>query len=163
MSKVNKGAALPQESLAQIREVLSHHMIKHRELLRHSLSGHDKRLIVSFLQTPEHQKTSMLQTKHKSKYDPASGPIFGILKGMKESFEQNLATSQKDEEAAVKQFADLKKSKTQEIAAGEDLIDTKTVQLAEAGEKRAKSILPVASSWAIIPTMAIIARRPLFS
>merc|ERR1719310_1146874 len=28
MSKANKGAALPQEPLAQIREVLSHHMIK---------------------------------------------------------------------------------------------------------------------------------------
>merc|ERR1719387_1199866 len=139
MSKVNKGAALPQESLAQIREVLSHHMIKHRELLRHSLSGHDKRLIVSFLQTPEHQKTSMLQTKHKSKYDPASGPIFGILKGMKESFEQNLATSQKDEEQAVAEYASLKTAKTQEIKAGEDLIDTKTVQLAEAKEKNAQS------------------------
>jgi len=34
MSKVNKGAALSQESLAQVRAVLSKHMVKHEELLK---------------------------------------------------------------------------------------------------------------------------------
>merc|ERR1719387_1019994 len=88
---------------------------------------------MSFLEAPH---TAMLQGK--SKYDPQSGPIFGILKGMKESFESNLATAQKDEEEATTQYAQLKESKTKEIAAAENLIDTKTTEKAEQQEKNAQ-------------------------
>merc|ERR1719387_3154747 len=88
---------------------------------------------MSFLEAPH---TAMLQGK--SKYDPQSGPIFGILKGMKESFESNLATAQKDEEEATTQYAQLKKAKTEEIAAAENLVDTKTVEKAEQLEKNAQ-------------------------
>merc|ERR1719379_2382445 len=94
-------------------------------------------MILSLLQGPA---VSMLQQNaHGKQKQPASGAIFGILKQMKEDFEKNLATSQKDEEQAVAEYADLKTAKTQEIKAGEDLIDTKTVQLAEAKEKNAQS------------------------
>merc|ERR1719428_272549 len=57
---------------------------------------------------------------------------------MKESFEQNLATAQKDEEEAVEQYAQLKKAKTEEIAAAENLIGTKTTEMAEQQEKNAQ-------------------------
>jgi len=35
---------------------------------------------------------------------PQSGEIFGILKGMKESFEANLAKSQEEEKADVQSY-----------------------------------------------------------
>merc|ERR1719311_989151 len=76
----------------------------------------------------------MLQTNAKGKSKAPSSQIFGILKGMKESFEQNLESAKTEEELAVQQFAELKKAKTSEVAAAEDLIDTKTVELAKAKE-----------------------------
>jgi len=76
----------------------------------------------------------MLQTNAKGKSKAPSSQIFGILKGMKESFEQNLESAKTEEELAIQQFVELKKAKTSEIAAAEDLIETKTVELAKAKE-----------------------------
>merc|ERR1719217_1760871 len=82
----------------------------------------------------------MLQQKASGKQkQPASGAIFGILKQMKEDFEKNLETSAADEKEAVAQFKEMKAAKQKEIKAGEDLVDTKTVELAEAKEKNAQS------------------------
>jgi len=116
MSKVQGGAALPQESLAQVQAIIE----KHR-----SVRG------ISFLQGPV---TAMLQQNAKGKSKAPSSQIFGILKGMKETFETNMASAKEEEELAIAQFAELKKAKTSEIAAAEDLIETKTVELAAAKE-----------------------------
>merc|ERR1719240_2401077 len=70
---------------------------------------------------------------------PASGEIFGILKQMKETFETNLESSQKEEMENQKAYEDLKAAKEEEIEAGTNLIDTKTQQLASADEKNAQS------------------------
>merc|ERR1719456_1632270 len=70
---------------------------------------------------------------------PASGEIFGILKQMKESFETNLANSQKEEMQSQKDYEDLKAAKDEEIAAGQSLTDTKTQELAATDEKNAQS------------------------
>jgi len=123
MSKVQGGAALPQESLVQLQNVLNHHMKKHW------MSPSDHRAVLSLLQRPG---TIMLQQNAKGKAKAPSSAIFGILKGMKESFETNLAQGKTDEEEAVAQYAAVKKAKTQEVKAAEDLIDTKTVEMAEA-------------------------------
>merc|ERR1719159_669101 len=96
------GAALPQESLAQIQAVLDKHM---------------RKTSMSFLQTPV---AAMLQQNAKGKNKAPSSQIFGILKGMKESFEQNLASAKSEEELAIEQFIELKKAKTAEVAAAED-------------------------------------------
>jgi len=72
-------------------------------------------------------------------YAPASGEIFGILKQMKETFETNLANSQKEEMQSQKDYEDLKAAKEAEIAAGTELADTKTTELASADEKNAQS------------------------
>merc|ERR1719379_3103922 len=94
-------------------------------------------MILSLLQGPA---VSMLQQKASGKQkQPASGAIFGILKQMKEDFEKNLETSAADEKEAVAQFKEMSAAKKQEIKAGEDLVDTKTVELAEAKEKNAQS------------------------
>merc|ERR1719161_1515131 len=117
MSKVAaSGAALSQESLAQVQAVLAKHQHKHG---------------MSFLQGPV---SAMLQTNAKGKTKAPSSQIFGILKGMKESFEQNLESAKTEEELAIEQFASLKKAKTSEIAAAEDMVETKTVELAKAKE-----------------------------
>merc|ERR1719160_2005397 len=50
-----------------------------------------------------------------------------------------MAQAQKDESQAIEEFGSLKSAKTREVAAGENLIETKTVQLAEAKEKNAQS------------------------
>merc|ERR1719377_389067 len=68
-----------------------------------------------------------------------SSAIFGILKQMKEEFETNLKTQAAEEEEAVARFKELKATKTQEIKAGEDLVEVKTVEMADAKEKNAKS------------------------
>merc|ERR1719235_1989238 len=72
-------------------------------------------------------------------YAPQSGQIFGILKQLKEDFESNLSTSQKEELANQEAFKELKESKEAEIAAGEESLATKKQELADADEKLAQS------------------------
>merc|ERR1719171_1659895 len=135
MSKVHKDA-LPQESLLQVQDTLRHHFEQHSSMFPESLSRNQHELLLSFVQGP----VSMIQQKSSSKNkQPASGAIFGILKQMKEDFEKNLETAAADEKEAVAQFKEMKAAKQKEIKAGEDLVDTKTVELAEAKEKNAQS------------------------
>merc|ERR550514_1296706 len=75
----------------------------------------------------------------KQSYAPQSGEIFGILKQMKETFETNLADSQKEEMQAQKAYEDLKAAKEAEIAAATEQIDTKTQELATTDEKNAQA------------------------
>merc|ERR1719269_149860 len=58
---------------------------------------------------------------------------------MKEDFESNLANSQKEELKAQGEYEDVKKGKSEEIAAGESQIETKTGELADSDEKNAIS------------------------
>merc|ERR1719296_297122 len=75
----------------------------------------------------------------KQSYAPQSGEIFGILTQMLETFEANLAASQKEEAENQKAFEDLKAAKEAEIAAGQEQIDAKTQQLADTDEKKAQA------------------------
>merc|ERR1712078_453121 len=72
-------------------------------------------------------------------YAPQSGEIFGILNQMKETFETNLSSSQKEEMTNQKAYEDLKAAKEAEIAAGQAQIDTKTQELADTDEKLAQA------------------------
>merc|ERR1719401_3354303 len=56
---------------------------------------------------------------------------------MKETFESNLSTAQKEELANQKAYEDLKAAKEAEIAAGQEQIDAKTAELADTDEKLA--------------------------
>merc|ERR1719262_810117 len=58
---------------------------------------------------------------------------------MKETFETNLANSQKEETENQKAFEDLKKAKTEEIAAGKLALEQKTAELADTDLKNADS------------------------
>merc|ERR1712188_123555 len=96
-----------------------------------------KRVISAFVQSPEDYFDA--EPTFKQSYAPASGQIFGILKQMKETMESNLSTSQKEELANQKAYEDLKAAKEEEIAAGQDQIDTKTQELADTDEKNAQA------------------------
>jgi hypothetical protein len=58
---------------------------------------------------------------------------------MKETFEANLAASQKEEQANQKAYEDLKAAKEEEIAAGQAQLDSKTQELADTDEKNAQA------------------------
>lgn len=132
MSKVNS-ASFSQESLLQVRSIIQHHMENYGEIVQQTLSGPQHRLAMSLIQ----DNTMVQRQSHRGK--APSGAIFGILKGMKESMEQNLASNAKDEEGAVEEFKALKATKTQEIKASEDLVYVKRTEMAGAKEKNAKA------------------------
>merc|ERR1719160_1566113 len=108
------------------------------QLVRQAVLPHQRKLIMSFAQDT------------KSSYDPASGQIFGILKGMKETFETNLASSQQEEKEAAAAFNELNGAKSSELAAGEKKIDTFTIELADNKEKAATAKEDLADTRAIL-------------
>jgi len=56
-------------------------------------------------------------------YAPASGQILGILKQMKEEFETNLASSQKEETKGQEDYAGLKATKEEQVAAAKQKLE----------------------------------------
>merc|ERR1719235_1243886 len=64
-------------------------------------------------------------------YEPASGQIVGILKGMKDDMEAELKEAIADEEKAIAGFNDLKGSKETEIEVATEAIETKTARSGE--------------------------------
>merc|ERR1719172_419759 len=103
---------------------------KHAAILGDSISIEQRKLVASFSKSPD----AFLQTNA-----PASGEIFGLLKQMKETFETNLGSSQKEDMTNQKAYEDLKAAKSTEIEAGQSQVDTKTTELAAADEKNAVS------------------------
>merc|ERR1719331_2934323 len=101
-----------------------------------------KKMITAFVQSPEDYMGSFAQQsgpQNAGSYAPQSGAIFGILKNMKESFEANLAASQREETESSKAYEELKAAKNSEIAAGTTQIEKKTAEMAAADEKNAES------------------------
>jgi hypothetical protein len=68
------------------------------------------------------------------------GEIFGIPKELKETFEINLALSQKEEHSNQQTHEELKIAEEAGIKAGQAQIDTKSQELADTDEKNAQSI-----------------------
>jgi len=110
--------------------------------LKHRLNKHQTFLKQIFTPRQRHAMTAYVEeATYEGSYSkaPASGEIFGILKQMKESFETNLANSQKEETQAQSDYENLKATKTEQITAAEDMVATKTQELAAADEKNAQS------------------------
>jgi hypothetical protein len=68
-------------------------------------------------------------------YAPASGAIFGILNQMKEDFETSLAQSQKDEVTGQEDYAALKSTKEEQVAATKAMLESMTQE--QAANKKA--------------------------
>merc|ERR1740133_802921 len=110
---------------------------KRSSLLNGVLTHKERRAVAAFVQAPQDYFDA--EPTFKQSYAPQSGEIFGILKQMKETFETNLSSSQKEEMANQKAYEDLKAAKEEEIAAGQAQIDTKTQELADTDEKNAQA------------------------
>merc|ERR1719240_152781 len=131
------GGALLQNAQLQVQTTLQHELDKHASLLKGVLTRSQFKFVNAFVEEPEDYFDA--EPTFKQSYAPASGQIFGILKQMKETFESNLSTSQKEELANQKAYEDLKAAKEEEIAAGQEQIDTKTQELADTDEKNAQA------------------------
>merc|ERR1719218_273226 len=115
--------------------MINHQFIKYKDLLREILTPSQKKAVAAFVQAPGDYFDA--EPTFKQSYAPQSGQIFGILKQMKETFETNLSTSQKEEMAAQQAYEDLKAAKEAEIKAGTEQKDQKTQELADTDEKLA--------------------------
>jgi hypothetical protein len=122
-------------SFVQVAAALNNGLTKHWYLLESVLTPSEREAAQAFLQAPGFNS----EPTFKQSYAPQSGAIFGILKQMKETFEENLAKAQKDEVQDQKDFEQLKAAKEEEIAEGQAQIDTKTSELAETDEKLAQA------------------------
>merc|ERR1711957_1081118 len=139
LGKHHGGAFLQMSStaLSGIAASIQKHMQHNADILKGVLTHHERRALMSFIQAPEDYFDA--EPTFKQSYAPQSGEIFGILKQMKETFETNLSSSQKEEMANQKAYEDLKAAKEAEIAAGQSQIDSKTQELADTDEKNAQA------------------------
>merc|ERR1719364_619249 len=119
-------------------------MQTHASLLQGVFTPSQKQAVNSFIQSPEDYFDA--EPTFKQSYAPQSGEIFGILKQMKETFETNLSSSQKEEMSNQKAYEDLKAAKEDEIKAGQEQIDSKTQELADTDEKNAQAKEDVADT-----------------
>jgi len=122
---LGKHHAAPEEELLSIAALIKHQMHVHGKMLRHAAIDDGM----------QNKVVSMLQ----GEYAPQSGEIFGILNQMKETFEQNLSLSQKQELSEQQAFEELKTAKSAEIDAGETQLAAKRTLLAETDEKCAQA------------------------
>lgn len=106
---------------------------KHAVLLQETITPSQKRIMASLAQGEDGKGPTF------KAYTPASGQIFGILKQMKETFEGDLSSSQKEELASKAAYEDLKTAKEEEIATGQASLDQKEEQLASTDETIAQS------------------------
>jgi len=138
LSKVQGGASFLQNTNVNgVANVISYQLSAHASLLEGVLSWHQRDVLQAFVQSPQDYFDA--EPTFKQSYAPQSGEIFGILNQMKESFETNLAETQKDEAANVASYEDLKAAKEEEIGAGVSQIETKTDELATTDEKLAEA------------------------
>merc|ERR1719254_436826 len=137
LSKHNSFLQMPKSHLSGVAASVQNQMQKHVSLMSGVLTHSQRRALTAFLQSPEDYFDAA--PTFKQSYAPQSGEIFGILKQMLETFEKDLAESQKEEMANQKAYEDVKKAKEDEIAAGQAQIDKKTEQLADTDEKNAQA------------------------
>merc|ERR1719359_223637 len=102
-------------ALSSIKKVIE----KSPAHLQGVLTGSQREKLLALIQqSPE--DAALLQDgqpANAGSYAPASGEILGILKQMKETFETNLAASQKDELKGQEDYANLKATKEEQLAA----------------------------------------------
>merc|ERR1711988_943888 len=137
LSKHNSFLQMPRSHVTGVAASVQNAMQKHASMLAGVLTHSQRKAVAAFIQAPEDYFDA--EPTFKQSYAPQSGEIFGILKQMKETFETNLSSSQKEEMANQKAYEELKAAKEEEIAAGQAQIDSKTQELADTDEKNAQA------------------------
>merc|ERR1719410_2599616 len=143
LSKHHGGALvqMPRSHMLGVAATLQFQLSKHASLLEGVLTPKERRVVASFVQSPEDYFDA--SPTFKQSYAPQSGEIFGILRQMRETFEANLSESQKEEMANQKAYSELKAAKEEEIAAGQAQVDSKEQELATTDEKSSSAKVDV--------------------
>ena len=104
LSKHHGGAflQLPRSHVIGVAATLQHEFERHSAFLEGVLTRSVRRAAGAFIQAPEDYFDA--EPTFKQSYAPQSGEIFGILRQMKETFEANLAASQKEAMANQKSY-----------------------------------------------------------
>merc|ERR1719178_62939 len=100
LSKHNSLLQMPESHVVGVAASLQNVMQKHASLLEGVLTHSERKAVAAFVQAPADYFDA--EPTFKQSYAPQSGAIFGILKQMKETFETNLSSSQKEEMASQK-------------------------------------------------------------
>jgi len=137
LSKHNSFAQVPSQSLLDVASTIQWQLHKHRDLVEQFVTPAQHKAIAAFVQAPGDYFDA--DPTFKQSYAPQSGQIFGILKQMKETFETNLAASQKEEMTSQAAYDSLKAAKEAEIKAGQDQRDTKLQELADTDANNAQA------------------------
>lgn len=125
--------------LVEMRSVA--HMLQDKRIPTLAMSRSTKAqmdVLKNFL-TDAQQSTSFLSIPGMQSYAPQSGQIFGVLKQMKENFEEDLAATQAAEKKAVAEFQALKAAKQEELAAGNKAIEQFDADIADLKEQNAQA------------------------
>jgi len=128
---------VPRSNIMGVAASVQHLLQKHSAILKGVLTHSERRAMASFIQGP--QDFFDAAPTFKQSYAPESGEIYGILKQMKETFENNLSAAQKEEMKAQKDYEDIKAAKEGQIAAGKNQVDKKTLELADTDAKNAQA------------------------
>jgi len=128
LGKHNALVQVPEEMLLSVAATIEDQLRRHADLVKQLVTPSQRKAMTAFVQQPAGFQS----------YAPQSGAIFGILKQMKETFETNLGSSQKEEMQNQEAYEELKAAKLKEIKAGEDQRDTKTQELADTDSKVAQ-------------------------
>lgn len=105
---------------ASFMQTLGHHAVKSLKRVLASaqeITGGDRQEILAFLQGKS--------------AGAGAGEILGMLKAMKDELSRDIATLKKNEEAAVKGFADMKSSKEKEIEFADESIESKKERIGQ--------------------------------
>jgi len=136
---VQSSVSAQESGILQIVVSLRHELHKHASLLTPT----QRRVVSSFVKTSNdhsNEEAALLQEQSPhAGYAPQSGAIFGVIGGMKESFESNLADSQREETSNQHDYESVKSAKSAEITAGQSLQETKSAELANTDERNAQS------------------------
>merc|ERR1719155_228883 len=119
--------------------MIQHQFHKHAKLVDSIVTPAQRKTVAAFIQAPSDFLQDSAAPGFGQSYAPQSGAIFGILKQMKETFETNLASSQKEEMESQQAYEDLKAAKEEEIKAGIEQSQTKTQELADTDSRNAQS------------------------
>jgi len=126
--KKHQGSLIQESTLVDLASLLHHQMESHAYLLDTVMNARQREVLRAFVQAPAYNS-----------YNSQSGEIFGILQQMQETFEKDLSEAQETERKQQAAYEQLKEAKEEEIAAGQALIEKKTVELAETNEENAAS------------------------
>jgi len=129
LGKHSSFVQIPSDTLINMAVMIQSQFHKHKDIVNEITTPSQRKIIAAFVQSPSDYFDA--DPTFKQSYAPQSGAIFGILKQMKETFETNLSSSQKEEMDGQSMYTALKAAKVAEISAGTDQRDTKVQELAD--------------------------------